>query len=411
MHENLLRKSHKSLPQRSLLRKVSGFMSQFASAGRRFDVPSERRSRTERNSSDSKNSGPRNRRLRVNEPVTAGHGCCHSEFRSMSITASTNVDRLIAHLDCFSSPLAAAHRLSVALAGTATVTDVAAVILRHVVGALRTGGAALAFPDPLMSFAVAATYGEAERASAALRHAISGQDDSDDALRDGRRVLIQEIKAGSEVLGIIAVADRLDHQPFTRADLALLESMSAPAALALEREAMRARADEFARAAAVDPVSGLFNRRHFQTRLEEELQRAQRGDTTIALLMIDLDNFKSINDTYGHTAGDATLRAVASIIRRSVRHFDVCTRYGGEEFAVVMPESGNPIAMNVAERILARIAAWSPPEPHLAGLKVTASIGFALSEPSHTMDDLIARADRALYEAKQRGKNQVCVAP
>jgi diguanylate cyclase (GGDEF)-like protein len=327
----------------------------------------------------------------------------------MSITASTGVDRLIARLDCFSSPIAAAHRLSVALAGTVTVTDVATVILRHVVGALRTGGAALAFPDPLMSFAVAATYGDAEHAASALRDAINGRDESDAGER-GRHVLIQEIKAGSDVLGIIAVADRLDHQPFTRADLALLESLSAPAALALEREAMRARGDEFARAAAVDPVSGLFNRRHFQTRLEEELQRAQRGDTTIALLMIDLDNFKTINDTYGHTAGDATLRAVASIIRRSVRHFDVCTRYGGEEFAVVMPESGSATAMSVAERILARIAAWAPAEPHLAGLKVTASIGFALSEPSHTMDDLIARADRALYEAKQRGKNQVCVA-
>jgi diguanylate cyclase (GGDEF)-like protein len=328
----------------------------------------------------------------------------------MTITASTDVDHLIARLDCFSSPVAAAHRLSIALAGTATVTDVSAVILRHVVGALRTGGAALAFPDPLMSFAVGATYGDGEHAASALRDAISGREGSEAALRAGRHVLIQEIRAGFEVVGIIAVANRLDRQPFTRADLALLESLSAPAALALEREAMRARADEFARAAAVDPVSGLFNRRHFQTRLEEELQRAQRGDTTIALLMIDLDNFKRINDTYGHTAGDATLRAVASIIRRSVRHFDVCTRYGGEEFAVVMPESGSAIAMSVAERILARIAAWTPTEPHLAGLRVTASIGFALSEPSHTMDDIIARADRALYEAKQRGKNQVCVA-
>src|ERR1041385_8233563 len=125
----------------------------------------------------------------------------------MSITASTGVDRLIARLDCFSSPIAAAHRLSVALAGTVTVTDVATVILRHVVGALRTGGAALAFPDPLMSFAVAATYGEAEHAASALRDAINGRDESDAAERASRHVLIQEIKAGSEVLGIIAVAD------------------------------------------------------------------------------------------------------------------------------------------------------------------------------------------------------------
>jgi diguanylate cyclase (GGDEF)-like protein len=126
--------------------------------------------------------------------------------------------------------------------------------------------------------------------------------------------------------------------------------------------------------------------------------------------MIDLDDFKRINDTYGHAAGDATIRAVAMIIRRAVRHFDICTRYGGEEFAVVMPDSGEATATTVAERIRSRIAAWRSGEAHFKGLQITTSIGFALSDPSTSMDDLLARADRALYEAKEAGKNQVRVA-
>jgi diguanylate cyclase (GGDEF)-like protein len=328
-----------------------------------------------------------------------------------SLSATSKVRRLIADLDCAAShPAAAVHRMSKALTQTAGVPDVARMILRHMVGALRAGGAALAVPGSAVPFGIVATYGDARAATAALRAAISGRGELD---RTGQadagtgRVLIQEITAGDRVLGIASVAGRLDNRPFTRPDLAVLEGLTAPAALALEREAIRAQAEMFARAAAIDPVSGLFNRRHFQVRLEEELQRARRRDAPVALLMIDLDDFKKINDTHGHSAGDATIRAAAAIIRRAVRHFDICTRYGGEEFAVVMPDSGGQTAAGVAERIRRRIAAWRLPEPHLAAVQITASIGFALSDRSMSMDDLIGRADRALYDAKQAGKNQV----
>jgi diguanylate cyclase (GGDEF)-like protein len=209
------------------------------------------------------------------------------------------------------------------------------------------------------------------------------------------------------VLAVVSLAERLDSRPFTRADAAVLRALTAPAALAFEREAIRRQAAAFARAAAIDPVSGLYNRRHFHARLQEELQRAERRDSTVALLMIDLDDFKRVNDTYGHAAGDATIRAAATIIRRSVRPFDICTRFGGEEFAVVMPDSNGAIAETVGERIRTRIGAWRAPDQALAALNITASIGFALGHRTTSADEFLARADQALYAAKNAGKNQV----
>jgi diguanylate cyclase (GGDEF)-like protein len=214
------------------------------------------------------------------------------------------------------------------------------------------------------------------------------------------------ITAGSEVLGVVCVADRLDNQPFSREDLSLSRTLTAPAALALARERARRDADEFAQAAIMDPLSGLFNRRYFHERLEEELDRARRHNTTVSLLMIDIDNFKAINDRYGHLAGDAVIRGIGDILKRSVRRFDLCTRFGGEEFAIVMPGSGPENSAPVAERIRQRIEAFKPPDGELADLRVTASIGMSVSSGGSARE-LIAYADQALYQAKEEGKNRL----
>ena len=123
--------------------------------------------------------------------------------------------------------------------------------------------------------------------------------------------------------------------------------------------------------------------------------------------MVDVDDFKSINDRYGHLVGDSVIRAIADILRRSVRVFDVCTRFGGEEFAVVMPGSGAEDAGRIAERIRQRVQNYTPSEPGLASLKITVSVGFAVSQLNTSPHDLISNADVALYEAKRTGKNQV----
>lgn len=215
------------------------------------------------------------------------------------------------------------------------------------------------------------------------------------------------ITAGGEALGVLSLTDRGDSGPFTQDDLAAISVLMAPVALALGRERVLREAQTYAQAAVIDPVSGLFNRRYFQVRLEEELHRASRQLTSVALLMIDLDGFKGVNDRFGHVAGDVVIRDISEILRRSVRIFDVCTRFGGEEFAVMMPGGTLESAETIAERIRQRVDAYQRNEPDLSGLKVTASIGVAVSPPSVTARELIERADRAMYHAKRAGKNRV----
>jgi diguanylate cyclase (GGDEF)-like protein len=215
------------------------------------------------------------------------------------------------------------------------------------------------------------------------------------------------VRASREILGVICVTDRRDHQPFTHEDVSALRGLAAPAALALGRERALLQAEAYAHAAAVDPLSGAFNRRHFHVRLEEELQRSRRHEIQLALLMIDIDDFKSVNDSFGHLAGDAVIRAIAEIMRRSVRVFDVCARFGGEEFAIIMPGSGIASATAVAERIRERIESFRPSDQTLEGLSITGSVGLAISSAGISAREIIARADQALYLAKRAGKNRV----
>ena len=125
--------------------------------------------------------------------------------------------------------------------------------------------------------------------------------------------------------------------------------------------------------------------------------------------MIDVDELKVINDSFGHLAGDLVIKDIAEILRRSVRMFDVCARFGGDEFAIIMPGSAAASAIRIAERIRQRIESYLPSVRPLQSHRVTASIGLAISTPDMTVRDLIAHADQALYLAKREGKNRVRV--
>jgi diguanylate cyclase (GGDEF)-like protein len=216
--------------------------------------------------------------------------------------------------------------------------------------------------------------------------------------------------AGTEVLGVATFADRLDDRPFDESDLTAARALAAPAALALQNDRLTVQSRDLAHAATVDPLTGLFNRRHFHSRIEEEIERARRYSLELSLLLIDIDDFKYINDTLGHLAGDFLLRQVAEILKRSVRMFDVCTRYGGEEFAILMPGSRAQNAVVVAERIRSRVESASrddgPLPPHI---RITVSLGLAVLRDETSSQELIARADRALYRAKAEGKNRLHV--
>ena len=209
--------------------------------------------------------------------------------------------------------------------------------------------------------------------------------------------------ADDRVLAVVAFTDRRGKAPFSAADLSALRLLASPAALALSAYRFRRAADEGTRLASIDPLTGLYNRRHFDTRLEQELQRARRHNEPLTLLMIDIDNFKTINDEQGHVAGDRLLRCIADRLRRGVRIFDVCARYGGDEFAILMPSSSVETAVLVAERIRTSV------RNHCAQgtMKVTVSIGIAVSDGREP--DLLSLADRALLEAKAVGKNALRV--
>jgi two-component system cell cycle response regulator len=162
--------------------------------------------------------------------------------------------------------------------------------------------------------------------------------------------------------------------------------------------------------ALTDSLTGLYNRRYLMAHLEGLMVRAADGAQGPAVLMVDIDFFKRVNDTHGHPAGDAVLREVASRIARHVRAFDLVARYGGEEFVVVMPETPLPVASMVAERLRSTVAGKAIALGDGAGdLKATISIGIAITrEGGDSAAALLQRADKALYQAKAGGRN--CVA-
>lgn len=160
-----------------------------------------------------------------------------------------------------------------------------------------------------------------------------------------------------------------------------------------------------------DPLMEIFNRRHLERRLEEEFDRAKRYGFPLAVLMLDIDHFKRVNDTHGHPAGDRVLKEIGLILKENVRHVDVPARYGGEEAAILLPHTGETEAMLVAERIRRRIEIHRFP---LEGspvpgetIRCTVSIGIAMmTAECADAGQLLRMADKALYQAKQGGRNR-----
>ncbi len=175
-------------------------------------------------------------------------------------------------------------------------------------------------------------------------------------------------------------------------------------------EALRKAHEEMTRLAIHDELTGLYNRRELLNRLAQEVQRSQRYQHSVALVMLDLDHFKAINDTYGHPVGDEALRRVGLAISECGRDIDTAARYGGEEFSILLPETNVDSALVVAERVCNSIASLSIPVAPETTVNVTASIGIA-TFPDHSDSEqtLLSAADAALYEAKHSGRNRVCV--
>lgn len=169
--------------------------------------------------------------------------------------------------------------------------------------------------------------------------------------------------------------------------------------------------DQTERYAITDPLTDLFNRRFFQTALDTEVRRSHRHSLEMAVLMLDLDSFKSVNDVYGHPFGDRVLRRAGRVIRRSVRESDTACRVGGEEFCVILPETDRLGAFAAGERVRRNVEndfADAPIDGRLVAMTISGGVA-CFPEDGETSDGLIDRADEALYRSKLRGRNRIVI--
>jgi len=213
---------------------------------------------------------------------------------------------------------------------------------------------------------------------------------------------------GGRKVGVLNVTDKSGGRTFDEVDLGLLEIIGPQVALALERAEWQERATEFQLMSITDPLTALPNRRYLEERLMEELSRSKRHDYPMSFLMIDIDDFKAYNDTNGHQAGDLALQITAHCLKGALRSADVASRYGGEEFCILLPQTGIVEAGAIADRIRQRVSSTHFPHGKAQPLgHVTVSIGVStFSAFVNTSENIIAAADRALYQAKNQGKDR-----
>jgi diguanylate cyclase (GGDEF)-like protein len=210
---------------------------------------------------------------------------------------------------------------------------------------------------------------------------------------------------GGKGIAILNFTDKAGGERFERRDLEILDSIAPQIAVAVDRMALREKAGEYAQLSITDPLTGLLNRRYIEKRLTEEINRSERTGEPVSFMMLDVDEFKSYNDRYGHPAGDEALEMIGQILRENLRGADVAARYGGEEFSVLLPETSAEEAQAIAERIRRHVEGTKFPKR-----KVTVSIGIAsLGGNINSVSELVSTADTALYQAKRAGRNNVKV--
>ena len=212
-------------------------------------------------------------------------------------------------------------------------------------------------------------------------------------------VLPLRADGGGDDLGLLAVFRRAPGAQYVDEDVGMLEELAGEAASAI----LSARVYEDMKQSAIrDGLTGLYNRTFFHQQLVSEIRRARRYDRPLALIVFDLDDFKSVNKALGHLEADAVLGEVAVRLNASVRRADIPSRVGGDEFAVIMPESGPQDARHLFERVQAAVSS----APTLTGVQVSFSAGIATLQPDDDARSLFSSADRAAEEAKRLGKGQ-----
>ncbi len=209
--------------------------------------------------------------------------------------------------------------------------------------------------------------------------------------------------ANNELLGMMRLEDRRDGRPFCDDDAALFRLLASHIAVAIANARLYALA-------VTDGLTGLYVRRYFDLRMDEEFHQARRYGRAFSLLLFDIDHFKRINDVHGHPTGDAALRTFADLLRRNTRRADVCCRYGGEEMAVILPETRLQDAVPLAEKLCDVVRKHPFPRQDGAHLQLTTSIGVAeYCSAFESASDVVRAADHVLYKAKESGRDRVGV--
>lgn len=206
-----------------------------------------------------------------------------------------------------------------------------------------------------------------------------------------------------EITGCIVARSTLDK--LSKRDISYLEQLTRQSAITINRANTYSKVLQYA---TLDALTNLNNRRQFETRLKQEIAITKRQNNPLCAMMIDIDFFKKVNDTYGHASGDEVLRTVASVIKAQLRESDIPARYGGEEFAVLLPYTHIDEAKIVGERLRKAVEETTVQLDDLT-INVTISMGLAEFTQEETGEELFAHADKALYEAKEGGRNRVCI--
>lgn len=224
-----------------------------------------------------------------------------------------------------------------------------------------------------------------------------------EVLNTTKSLLCVPLIAKGETIGVINISNKKHGKLFNQKDLEFITSLANQAAIAIDNAKLYELATK-------DGMTKLYIYRHFYTLLENEMRRCARYKRNMSLIMMDIDNFKRINDTYGHLTGDAILKSLAAVLQETVRKIDIPARYGGEEFVVILPETDKKNACVIAERLRKKISEITVKANETENLSPTVSIGVAhfLTDGTEAKE-LINSADTALYHSKHNGKNTVSI--
>jgi diguanylate cyclase (GGDEF)-like protein len=205
------------------------------------------------------------------------------------------------------------------------------------------------------------------------------------------------------VVGVLNLADKIHADCFSRQDIALTELFGQLVGASIGNVKLF---EKMQRQATTDGLTGLANHKRLYELLERELWRSRRYGGHISLIMVDIDNLKKINDEFGHRAGDKVIKTISTTIKKCIRQIDTAARYGGDEFAVILPNTSLAEAVVVAERMV-ELAANSPITWENEQIPLSISVGLGQYDSAHSPEDITSRSDQALYLAKQAGKNTV----